>query len=219
MRHLTNWFVVQRFVVVVVFFFYGSRSFFLVHTCKRFCLQITEDLQDILGFLRSEIHILTRTPILTYQQAATYPQHQWVAQQAQRMRQTFDQSDPDNIPTPEGWVEWMNKPQVPEAFELELSGHSKSVLSTCFAKDNRTLLSGSADGTIRVWDSQTGELHAQLEDHQGPVTCVRLSPDGNVVASASADKTIRLWRFPANECFRLVLCKLFSFLPFLASLI
>ena len=112
----------------------------------------------------------------------------------------------------------MNKPQVPEAFELELSGHSKSVLSTCFAKDNRALLSGSTDGTIRVWDSQTGELHAQLEDHQGPVTCVRLSPDGNVMASASADKTIRLWRFPANECFRLVLCKLFSFLPFLASL-
>ena len=113
----------------------------------------------------------------------------------------------------------MNKPQVPEAFELELSGHSKSVLSTCFAKDKRALLSGSADGTIRVWDSRTGELHAQLEDHQGPVTCVRLSPDGNVMASASADKTIRLWRFPANECFKLVLCKSVSFLPFLASLI
>ena len=200
-------------------FFNGNRSFVPVHTSKRFCLQIIEDLQDILGFLRSEIHILTRTPILTYQQAATYPQHQWVAQQAQRMRQTFDQPDPDNIPTPEGWVEWTNKPQVPEAFELELSGHSKSVLSTCFAKDNRALLSGSADGTIRVWDSQTGQLHAQLENHQGPVTCVRLSPDGNVMASASADKTIRLWRFPANECFKLVLCKLFSFLPFLASLI
>ena len=98
----------------------------------------------------------------------------------------------------------MNKPQVPEAFDLELSGHSKGVLSTCFAKDNRTLLSGSADGTIRVWDSQTGELHAQLEDHHGPVTCVRMSPDGTVMASASADKTIRLWRFPANECFKLV---------------
>ena len=116
------------------------------------------------------------------------------------MRQTFNQPDPNNIPAPEGWVEWMNRPQVPEAFELELSGHSQSVLSTCFAKDNRTLLSGSADGTIRVWDSQTGELHAQLEDHDGPVTCVRLSPDGAVMASASADKSIRLWRFPANEC-------------------
>ena len=157
-----------------------------------------------MGFLRSEIHILSKSPILTYQQATTYPQHQWIAKEAQRIRGTFHQPDPNNIPAPEGWVEWVNKPQVPEAFELELSGHSKGVLSTCFAKDNRILLSGSVDGTVRVWDSQTGELHAQLEDHQGPVTCVRMSPDGTVMASASADKTIRLWRFPANECFKLV---------------
>lgn len=120
------------------------------------------------------------------------------------MRHAFDQPDPDNVPNPKGWVEWLNKPKVPEAFELELGGHSKSILSICFAKDNRTLLSGSADGTIRVWDSQTGELCTQLENHQGPVTCVRLSPDGTIMASASADKTIRLWRFPANECFRFV---------------
>ena len=169
-----------------------------------FYSQVTKDLQDILGFLRSEVHILSRSPILTFQQAATYPQHEWIAQEAERLRQKFDQPDPNNIPAPEGWLEWVNKPQVPEAFELELSGHSKSVLSTCFAKDDRTLLSGSADGTIRVWDSQTGELHAQLEDHQGPVTCVRLSPDGEVLASASADKTIRLRKFPANEVDRLV---------------
>lgn len=161
-----------------------------------------EDLQNILAFLRSEIHILSRSPILTYQQAATYPQDQWIAKEAQRSRQTFDQYDPNNIPAPEEWVEWLNKPQVPEAFELELSGHSKGVLSTCFGKDNRTLVSGSVDGTIRVWDSQTGELHSQLEDHLGPVTCVRISPDGTVMASASADKTIRLWSLSDNKCFR-----------------
>ena len=147
---------------------------------------------------------MSGSPILTYQQAATYPQNHWIARNALRMRLAFDQPDPDNIPTPDGWVEWLNKPEVPEAFELELGGHSKGILSTCFAKDNRTLLSGSADGTIRVWDSQTGELQAQLEDHQGPVTCVRLSPDGSIMASASADKTIRLWRFPTIECLRFV---------------
>ena len=146
---------------------------------------------------------MSRFPALTYQQAAMYPQHEWVAKEAEQMRQKFYQSDPNNIPAPEGWVEWINKPQVPEAFELELSGHSKSVLSTCFARDNRILLSGSTDGTIRVWDSQTGELHTQLEDHQGAVTCVRLSPDGSMMASASADKTIRLWKFPGNEIMRL----------------
>lgn len=154
--------------------------------------------------MRSEIHILSGSPILTYQQAATYPEDQWIAREALRMRPAFHQPDPDNVPNPKGWVEWLNKPKVPEAFELELGGHSKSILSICFAKDNRTLLSGSADGTIRVWDSQTGELCSQLENHQGPVTCVRLSPDGTIMASASADKTIRLWRFPAIECFRFV---------------
>ena len=118
------------------------------------------------------------------------------------MRQTFHAPDPNNIPAPDMWVEWINKPDVPEAFELELSGHSKSVLSACFAKDSNTLLSGSTDGTIRVWDSQTGELYAQLEDHQGPVTCVRLAPNGEILASGSADKTIRLWKAPSNGLIR-----------------
>lgn len=165
---------------------------------------ITKDLRDIARFLRREMHILRRSPILTYQQAAKYPPQDWIAQEAERVLHKFGHPDPNNIPSPEGWIEWTNKSQEQEALELELGGHSQSVLSACFSKDNRTLFSGSADGTIRVWDSQTGELKAQLEFHQGAVTCVRRSPDGATIASASADKTIRSWNFPVNKTSRFV---------------
>lgn len=99
---------------------------------------IQNDLDDILGFLRSEVHILSKNPILTFQQAVNYPKTSWIGRAAKAMQKGFgDSSENGVIPRPDGWVEWMNKPEVSEAFEFELDGHSKGVLSTCFSRDNR----------------------------------------------------------------------------------
>lgn len=44
----------------------------------------------------------------------------------------------------------MNKRRV-------LQGHSKWVTSIAFSPDNRYLASGSMDGTIKIWNTETGE--------------------------------------------------------------
>ena len=71
-----------------------------------------------------------------------------------------------------------------------LEGHTGDVWGVAFSPEG-TLASGSADGTIRLWDA-TGQSLNTLEGHADDVRSVAFSPDGTL-ASGSADGTIRLW--------------------------
>ncbi|MBD6618426.1 PDZ domain-containing protein [Komarekiella sp. 'clone 1'] len=74
-----------------------------------------------------------------------------------------------------------------------LQGHSDSVNSVAFSPDGRTVVSGSHDTTIKLWDVRTGREIYTLQGHSNSVDCVAFSPDGKILASGSSDKTIKLW--------------------------
>ena len=68
------------------------------------------------------------------------------------------------------------------------------VTSVAFSPDGKTLVSGSWDKTIRLWDAATGKpLGEPIRGHEGSVSSVAFSPDGKTLASGSDDSTIRLW--------------------------
>ncbi|MEO5329570.1 MAG: WD40 repeat domain-containing protein [Magnetococcus sp. THC-1_WYH] len=71
--------------------------------------------------------------------------------------------------------------------------HMVQVMSIAFSPDGKTIVSGSWDKTIRLWERASGKSIAILERHSGPVLSVAFSPDGKTIASGSGDKTIRLW--------------------------
>merc|ERR1712226_1051139 len=54
------------------------------------------------------------------------------------------------------------------------------------------LVSGSKDGDLRVWNSQTMLCESVLSGHLQSVTCVRWSGEG-VIYSSSQDRTIKVW--------------------------
>src|SRR5262249_49458939 len=73
-------------------------------------------------------------------------------------------------------------------------GHIRKVLGVAFRPDGRRLVTASADGTVRQWDSTTGrELESPYERHSGEVVTVVYHPDGLRVASGGTDRTIRIW--------------------------
>ncbi|MGH8908275.1 MAG: hypothetical protein ACRD0K_17645 [Egibacteraceae bacterium] len=73
-------------------------------------------------------------------------------------------------------------------------GHTNWVEGVAFSPDGKMLASASADGTLRRWDTATGDLIGQpLTGHVGSVLGVAVSPDGTMIASASEDKTVLLW--------------------------
>ena len=66
-----------------------------------------------------------------------------------------------------------------------------AVTSTLFSPDGRRIVSASEDKTIRVWNSDTGEMVlGPLEAHMKMVTSAIFSSDGQLIVSASYDDTI-----------------------------
>jgi WD40 repeat protein len=61
------------------------------------------------------------------------------------------------------------------------------------APDGTWLASGSSDGTVRIWDTATGQARATLKGHGGRVRSVAVAPDGTWLATGSDDNTVRIW--------------------------
>ncbi len=74
-----------------------------------------------------------------------------------------------------------------------LLGHLEPITSVVFSPDNRWVASSSLDGSVRIWNSQTGEQVQKFSEHQGSVMSVAFAPDGKKIASAGADRKVLLW--------------------------
>jgi hypothetical protein len=67
------------------------------------------------------------------------------------------------------------------------------VTSVAISPDGKCVISGSQDGTVEVWTSQTGKVALSLKGHMGEVTSVAISRDGTRIISGSKDQTVKIW--------------------------
>ncbi|KAF9470943.1 hypothetical protein BDN70DRAFT_888602 [Pholiota conissans] len=61
------------------------------------------------------------------------------------------------------------------------------------SSDNKHIVSGLGDETVRVWDASTGVELKKLEGHSHWVESVAFSSDNKHIVSGSGDKTVRVW--------------------------
>jgi WD40 repeat protein len=74
-------------------------------------------------------------------------------------------------------------------------GHSRLVRCLAFTEDDKYVVSGSADKSLRVWEASSGKEVLRFP-HPDVVTALLLTPDNRYAISACADGLIRMWRLP-----------------------
>jgi WD domain, G-beta repeat len=80
-----------------------------------------------------------------------------------------------------------------------LRGHTNAVWGLDVTRDGRTIVSGSFDKTIKVWDAATGRERFTLRGHTRCVEFVVVSPDGQTVYSADQAGVVRFWDLVARR--------------------
>merc|ERR1712018_295839 len=74
-----------------------------------------------------------------------------------------------------------------------LQGHSHFVSDVVISSDGQFALSGSWDGTLRLWDLASGNTTRRFVGHTKDVLSVAFSADNRQIVSAARDRTIKLW--------------------------
>ncbi|QRN92995.1 SIR2 family protein [Archangium violaceum] len=101
---------------------------------------------------------------------------------------------------PEGMPELrLRHPVRAGAHERTLEGHRDGVNGCVVTPDGRYVVSASADGTLKVWEVETGREVATLKGHEGEVTGCAVTPDGRSVVSTSGDRTLKVWQMETGQ--------------------
>uniref|UniRef100_A0A452G106 Uncharacterized protein n=1 Tax=Capra hircus TaxID=9925 RepID=A0A452G106_CAPHI len=82
-----------------------------------------------------------------------------------------------------------------ERCRYTLYGHTDSVNSIEFFPYSNTLLTGSADKSLSIWDARTGKCEQSLYGHMHSINDATFTPRGHMIASCDACGVTKLWDF------------------------
>lgn len=78
-------------------------------------------------------------------------------------------------------------------FSRSLPANKRTREMSC-SKDGSLLAIGYDDGSIELWNIQTGCMIKELKGHHWPICCMQFSPDGTILVSGTEDGEIGIWK-------------------------
>jgi WD40 repeat protein len=87
-------------------------------------------------------------------------------------------------------------------------GHRGAVVTAKFSPDDRSIVSGGFDSTLKVWEVETGQCLKTLVGHSGLIYSLDVAKSQLsgmdspklLAFSGSIDETIKVWDLETNEC-------------------
>jgi WD40 repeat protein len=76
--------------------------------------------------------------------------------------------------------------------------HLDAVNAVAITPDNRLIITGSSDKTVRIWRLMTGDLLATLTEHTGSVNAIVVSPNQAWFATGASDGRVKIWKLGTN---------------------
>jgi len=76
------------------------------------------------------------------------------------------------------------------------------VRSVAVSPDGQTIVSGSSDKMVKLWEASTGLLLRTLKGHRDWVRSVAVSPDGRTIVSGGVDNTVKFWEASTGRLLR-----------------
>jgi WD40 repeat protein/tRNA A-37 threonylcarbamoyl transferase component Bud32 len=95
--------------------------------------------------------------------------------------------------------EWYYLANLCDPATIRLRGHEQALVCLAFHPDGQRVVSGSTDGTVRIWDLTGLRTPRILEGRGGTVFCVAVSRDGRCLAAGDAAGQIRLWKLETGQ--------------------
>ncbi len=86
-----------------------------------------------------------------------------------------------------------------------LTGHTNLVTTLAVSPDDKTLISGSSDDTIRLWDLGARNQTKQIAAGVGGLYSIAVSADGKIVAGGGASNRAKLWNLNSGLPVRTIL--------------
>lgn len=84
--------------------------------------------------------------------------------------------------------------------EVHIGDGSLDICAFALTAEGLAGISGSRDGSIRLWDMWDGRCLQRMEGHIGAVTQVAITVDGTKALTAGDDKTVRAWDLNTGHC-------------------
>ena len=74
----------------------------------------------------------------------------------------------------------------------QVKGHEDAVNDVCFSSDNCHFLTCSSDGTIQLWDTETGQNRLKIDTKHGKLINTRFTPNGKRAVTLSTSH-VSVW--------------------------